>query len=86
MIAFHGCSPITNTASQRTRGLGDRLERVAPLADEVVCLYAPDDFDAVGRYYREFEQVSDEEAKAVLRELKMSFRKAENLLRATWNR
>ena len=43
------------------------LERVAPLADEVVCLYAPDDFDSVGRFYREFPQVSDEEVQAVLR-------------------
>lgn len=42
------------------------LERVAPLADEVVCLYAPDDFDAVGRFYREFEQVGDDEVARIL--------------------
>src|SRR5512133_1240431 len=28
----------------------DSLERVRPLADEVVCLYAPDDFYAVGQF------------------------------------
>ena len=40
----------------------DSLERVRPLADEVVCLYAPDDFYAVGQFYRQFGQVDDEEA------------------------
>ena len=40
----------------------DSLELVRPLADEVVCLYAPDDFYAVGQFYRTFGQVDDEEA------------------------
>lgn len=40
----------------------DSLELVRPLADEVVCLYAPDDFYAVGQFYRVFGQVEDEEA------------------------
>lgn len=40
----------------------DSLELVRPLADEVVCLYAPEDFYAVGQFYRTFGQVEDEEA------------------------
>lgn len=40
----------------------DSLELVRPLADEVVCLHAPDDFYAVGQFYRTFGQVEDEEA------------------------
>lgn len=36
------------------------LEKVRPMADEVVCLLAPDDFHAVGQYYRRFSQVEDE--------------------------
>lgn len=40
----------------------DSLERVRPYADEVVCLYAPEDFFAVGQFYRSFGQVEDEEA------------------------
>lgn len=40
----------------------DSLELVRPFADEVVCLYAPEDFYAVGQFYRTFGQVSDEEA------------------------
>jgi len=36
--------------------------REEPHVDEVVCLYSPDDFRAVGQYYLHFYQVSDEEA------------------------
>jgi len=38
----------------------DSLEKIATLADEVVYLQAPELFFAVGQFYREFEQVSDE--------------------------
>lgn len=40
----------------------DSIELVRPFADEVVCLHTPEDFYAVGQFYRSFEQVSDEEA------------------------
>ncbi|MGA8148428.1 MAG: phosphoribosyltransferase family protein [Gallionellaceae bacterium] len=46
----------------------DTLEKVAPYADEVVCLSAPDMFYAVGPFYAEFPQVSDEEVIALLRQ------------------
>ncbi len=36
--------------------------------DEVVCLYTPYDFMAVGQFYEYFDQVSDEEAINLLRE------------------
>ena len=35
-------------------------------ADEVVCLYAPEDFYAVGQAYQSFDQVSDEEVVSIL--------------------
>ena len=38
----------------------DSLEKIANLADEVVYLQAPELFFAVGQFYREFEQVSEE--------------------------
>ncbi len=44
----------------------DSLESVRPLADEVVCLHAPEDFGAVGRFYRNFDQVSDDEVIRIL--------------------
>ncbi len=44
----------------------ESLAKVAPLADEVVCLEAPAEFYAVGQFYREFPQVEDEEVVALL--------------------
>jgi predicted phosphoribosyltransferase len=45
----------------------DTLARVAELADEVVCLQAPDDIEAVGQFYRNFPQVSDAEVVDILK-------------------
>jgi putative phosphoribosyl transferase len=36
-------------------------------ADEVVCLEVPEDFMAIGQYYRDFSQVPDEDAVAILK-------------------
>lgn len=44
----------------------DSLARVRPLADEVVCLSAPQGFHAVGQFYETFGQVEDEEVMATL--------------------
>lgn len=43
-------------------GSPDTVERIRGLADEVVCVETPPHFGAVGQFYREFGQVSDEEA------------------------
>ena len=37
-----------------------------PLVDEVVCLYTPEPFMAVGRWYDDFAQLSDEEVRDYL--------------------
>ena len=44
----------------------ESLENIRPYADEVVCLETPQDFQAVGQFYREFAQVEDEEVVALL--------------------
>lgn len=44
----------------------DSLERIRPHADELVCLEAPESFMAVGQFYRDFQQVEDEEVVALL--------------------
>lgn len=41
--------------------------RIREEADEVVCLDTPYDFMAVGQYFEDFSQVSDEQAIAILR-------------------
>jgi len=45
----------------------DTLEKVRPLADEVLCLETPEWFQAVGQFYRDFDQVEDEEVIALLK-------------------
>jgi predicted phosphoribosyltransferase len=45
----------------------DTLEKVAALADETVCLHAPEWFMAVGQFYGDFGQVEDDEVVALLR-------------------
>lgn len=44
----------------------DALAKVRPLADETVCLSAPEDFMAVAQFYRKFPQVSDAQVLACL--------------------
>ncbi len=48
----------------------DTLEKVGAQADEVVCLYAPEFFQAVGQFYADFGQVEDDEVIALLSERK----------------
>jgi len=43
------------------------IERIERLADQVQVLWADPDFDAVGTYYAEFAQTTDEEVQAALK-------------------
>ena len=45
----------------------EAVYRVRGYADEVVCLHTPEDFRAVGQFYRSFPQVDDDEVIALLR-------------------
>jgi putative phosphoribosyl transferase len=47
-------------------GAPDSLEALAPQVDELVCLMAPPYFQAVGQWYRHFDQTSDEEVQDLL--------------------
>jgi predicted phosphoribosyltransferase len=44
----------------------DSLARIGPDADEVICLLVPEDFYAVGQFYQDFRQTTDEEVIAAL--------------------
>ena len=44
----------------------ESLETLRPYCDELVCLETPEDFMAVGQFYRHFEQVEDEEVVELL--------------------
>ncbi|MFP5468007.1 MAG: phosphoribosyltransferase [Gammaproteobacteria bacterium] len=45
----------------------EALALVTPMADEVVCLHSPPGFAAVGQFYRDFDQMEDDEVERVLR-------------------
>jgi putative phosphoribosyl transferase len=42
------------------------VRQLSKVADEVVCLSAPEDFSAVGQWYADFQSTTDEEVTAVL--------------------
>lgn len=44
----------------------DALAELRPEVDDLVCLDTPEPFDAIGCFYRDFSQVSDEEVVAIL--------------------
>lgn len=49
-------------------GSPDTCREFAELADEIVCARTPESFSAVGQWYRDFSQTSDEEVHDLLRE------------------
>lgn len=51
----------------------DTLDELAGLADEAVCLYTPEFFQAVGQFYQEFRQVENEEVIALLKKTSLTF-------------
>lgn len=48
---------------------GESLAMLRPEVDQVVCLAEPRPFEAVGRHYVEFDQVSDAEVLSIMRQL-----------------
>ena len=47
-------------------GPSDKIDELAQYADEVLCLYAPKHFQAVGLHYADFGQTTDEQVKHLL--------------------
>jgi len=47
----------------------DTLEKIKGYADEVMCLQAPEFFQAVGQFYADFPQVDDSEVEDILRQV-----------------
>jgi predicted phosphoribosyltransferase len=49
-------------------GARDTCEELAAIADEVVCAEMPDRFGAVGAWYEDFNQTTDDEVRTALQE------------------
>lgn len=48
-------------------GAPDTCRELAAIADEVICARTPEPFSAVGLWYRDFDQTSDDEVRGLLR-------------------
>lgn len=53
-------------------GRDEIMDKLNQIADKVIILHAPIDFDAVGQFYSEFDQVVDEEVKAIMKKYRKS--------------
>ena len=60
----HHCKKIVIAAPVAPLEILDDLNQVA---DDVVVLYTPEPFIAIGRFYENFDQVSDNEVKEIMR-------------------
>jgi predicted phosphoribosyltransferase len=49
-------------------GVTARIDAIRTLCDRVICLQEPEDFWAIGQFYRTFEQVEDERVVELLRD------------------
>jgi predicted phosphoribosyltransferase len=47
-------------------GAPGTIKNLAKIADEVICLYSPQNFESVGQYYGDFPQTSDKEVLAIM--------------------
>jgi predicted phosphoribosyltransferase len=56
----------------------DTADELASMVDEFVCLSTPADFMAVGHYYYDFTQVTDEEVVEILKESEASQKEGKN--------
>jgi putative phosphoribosyl transferase len=44
----------------------ETLDKLNQIADKVIVLYTPIEFGSIGQFYREFDQISDEEVKTIM--------------------
>ncbi len=67
-VAALGNGPVERVVVATPVAAPEAAETLRHEADEVVCLGTPEDFVAVGRWYRDFPQTSDDEVRALLAE------------------
>lgn len=60
----HNCKQLVIAVPVAPR---DILEDLNHISDEVIVLYTPEPFGAVGRFYQDFAQVSDDEVKEIMK-------------------
>lgn len=63
--AVQSMSPSTTTVAVPT-GSESAVRKVTALVDRVICLESPAEFSAVGQFYHDFSQTTDEEVRELL--------------------
>src|SRR5439155_1155209 len=61
-------APLDVVIPRKLRAPGDGVHRLHAEADDVVCLHRPPVFYAVGQFYENFAQTTDDEVIALLRQ------------------
>ncbi|XWN31583.1 MAG: phosphoribosyltransferase [Devosia sp.] len=51
----------------------EAVDLLSHFADEVVCVFVPEDFGGIGWFYEDFEQTPDADVKRILDEAKLAF-------------
>jgi len=59
-------------------GSPETCREFATIADEIVCARTPEHFTAVGQWYRQFSQTTDEEVRQLLQEVTETVSRALN--------
>jgi putative phosphoribosyl transferase len=67
--AVQSMSPSTTIVAVPT-GSESAVRKVSALVDRVICLESPAEFSAVGQFYRDFSQTTDEEVRELLEQAK----------------
>lgn len=65
LTALRGAKPAWIAVAVPVAPLGAQ-DRIGTAADEFVCVMSPPDFRSVGQYYRDFDQVGDEQVRELL--------------------
>ena len=60
----HNCKQLITAVPLAPREILEDLNRAA---DKVIVLYTPEPFGAVGRFYQDFNQFSDDEVKEIMK-------------------
>lgn len=55
------------------------LDKIAKIADEVICLETPDNFHAVGQFYNDFPQIEDDKVVEILRDAQLLHTDKDNM-------
>lgn len=66
LLSIRQCAEVARLVAATPVGTVEACQSLKSMADHVVCAQVPEDFPGVGSFYRNFDQVSDEEVRQEL--------------------